>query len=168
MSYKEIRAIIQSDKENNQSPSNRFFIYCFRLGQWAYVNRKSNILCFVLSIFFRIVIKCTINVTNHYPLDATIGGGITLPHNIGIIVSGDAVIGNNCTIFHHVTIGANVSKEEGGAPKIGEDVFIGAGAKLIGNITVGDRVRIGANAVVTKDIPADCTVVGANQIIYNT
>ena len=79
-----------------------------------------------------------------------------LPHGLnGIIVSHNAVIGENCTIFHQVTIGEG----KGGAPTIGDNVLIGAGAKLIGGIHIGSNVKIGAGCVVTEDIPDGATVV---------
>jgi len=88
----------------------------------------------------------------------------SLPHHLnGIIVSHNAVIGNNCTIFHQVTIGSNFKNND--APEIGNNVIIGAGAKLIGNIKIGNNVKIGANAVVTKDVPDNKTVIGFNQIL---
>ena len=79
-----------------------------------------------------------------------------MPHGIsGIYVSHNARIGKNATIYHQVTIGEG----NGGAPVIGDNCLIGAGAKVIGGITVGDNVRIGANCVVCEDIPDNCTVV---------
>lgn len=79
-----------------------------------------------------------------------------LPHGLyGIIVSRNAIIGENCTIFHQVTIGEG----RGGAPIIGDNCYIGAGAKIIGNIMVGNNMKIGANCVVVEDIPDNCTVV---------
>ncbi len=79
-----------------------------------------------------------------------------LPHGPrGIFVSLAAEIGENATIFQQVTIG----DANGGAPKIGDNVFIGAGAKIIGGITVGNNVKIGANCVVFEDIPDNATVV---------
>lgn len=79
-----------------------------------------------------------------------------LPHGLnGIIVSHNAVIGKNCTIFHQVTIGEG----KGGAPAIGDDVLIGAGAKIIGPITIGNGCKIGAGCIVTQDIPDGATVV---------
>lgn len=106
--------------------------------------------------------RVLINKVNHYPVEAQIGGGLRIPHNIGIVISGKAVIGRNCEILHRVTIGTS-SKNK--APHIGDNVFIGAGAKVIGNITIGDNVKIGANAVVTKDVRSNCTIVGINKII---
>lgn len=79
-----------------------------------------------------------------------------LPHGLnGIIVSHNAVIGKNCTIFHQVTIGEG----KGGAPVIGDNVLIGAGAKVIGGIRIGNNVKIGAGCVVAKDVPDGATVV---------
>ena len=78
------------------------------------------------------------------------------PHGLyGIIVSHDVQIGKNATIYHQVTIGGG----KGGAPIIGDNCFIGAGAKIIGNIRIGNNVKIGANCVVFMDIPDNATVV---------
>lgn len=86
----------------------------------------------------------------------------TLPHGLfGVFISDGAVVGKNCVIFHHVTIGSNTLKDSKrpGAPVIGDNCYIGAGAKIIGAVKVGDNVRIGANCVVTKDVPSHHTVV---------
>ena len=78
------------------------------------------------------------------------------PHGLyGIIVSHDVQIGKNATIYHQVTIGGG----KGGAPIIGDNCFIGAGAKIIGNTRIGNNVKIGANCVVFMDIPDNATVV---------
>lgn len=85
-----------------------------------------------------------------------------LPHLLnGIIISYGAKIGRNCTINQQVTIGQN----EKGHPVIGDNVFIGAGARIIGAVTIGDNVKIGANAVVVKDIPRNSTVVGVPGVV---
>ena len=95
------------------------------------------------------------------------------PHGLaGIFISYGASIGKGCTIYHQVTIGSNTlpdSKGQG-APTIGNNVYIGAGAKIIGSVTVGDNARIGANAVVTFDVPGDATVVQESPrvILHNT
>ena len=91
-----------------------------------------------------------------------IKGRITFPHGLnGILISAGAEIGENCTVFHQVTIGSNTAKgsKHNGSPKILDNVYIGAGAKIIGGITVGNNVRIGANCVVTEDVPDNATVV---------
>lgn len=78
------------------------------------------------------------------------------PHGIyGIIVSHNACIGENCRIFHQVTIGEN----DKGAPIIGDNCLIGAGAKIIGKIKIGNNVKIGANCIVAVDVPDNATVV---------
>ena len=85
-----------------------------------------------------------------------IGGGLYLPHG-NVVVDGLVSIGRNCVIAPWVTVGTNGSVV---GPTIGGGVFIGTGAKVLGPITVGDRARIGANAVVLDDVPPDTTVVG--------
>ena len=83
------------------------------------------------------------------------------PHGFyGIFISSGAKIGTGCTIFQHVTIGSNtlLDSKNSGTPTIGNNVYIGAGAKIIGNVTVGNNVRIGAGCTVTRDIPDNCTV----------
>ena len=85
-----------------------------------------------------------------------------LPHGLnGIIVHNDAIIGKKCTILHQVTIAG----KHGKAPIIGDNVIIGAGAKILGGVRVGNNVIIGANTVVTKDIPDNKIVVGASMRI---
>ena len=89
------------------------------------------------------------------PLNLQVGGGLLLPHPQGIVINRDAVIGPNALIFHQVTIGSNGK----GVPVIGGHVDIGAGARIIGPVRVGDHAKIGANAVVTRDVPAGAVVV---------
>lgn len=87
---------------------------------------------------------------------ADFGQGFVLIHSLGVVINGNVRGGSNIKIEHQVTIGAEKRK----TPIIGDDVFIGAGAKIIGGISLGQGVRVGANAVVVKDIPAFSTVVG--------
>lgn len=86
-----------------------------------------------------------------------------LPHPFGIVVSSGVEFGEDVVIGHQVTIGNRNGVMA--APKIGNRVYIGAGAKLLGPVTIGDDAVIGANAVVTKDVPARATVVGANKLL---
>ena len=87
---------------------------------------------------------------------ATFGPGFVLIHSNGVVINTAVRGGRDVMIEHQVTIGA----ERGLSPVLGDDVFIGAGAKVLGAIRVGSRVRIGANAVVVKDVPDDTTAVG--------
>jgi serine O-acetyltransferase len=89
------------------------------------------------------------------PLHTPIGGGLKIPHPNGIVIHPGARIGPNCLLFQQVTIG-----DANGIPTIGGHVDIGAGARILGPIHVGDHARIGANAVVLTDVPAGATMVG--------
>jgi thymidylate kinase len=89
---------------------------------------------------------------------------VHLPHPYGIIVHPQAVIGRRVTLMQQVTIGGRDHRENI-APLIGDDVYIGAGARVLGDVRIGHGVVIGANAVVTRDIPPGVTVVGANRIV---
>lgn len=100
--------------------------------------------------------------------EAKFNGIPCFPHGLyGIFISGNAEIGNNVVIFHHVTIGSNTlnNTRNPGSPKIGNNVYIGAGAKIIGGIVIGDNCRIGANAVVYQDMPANSLAVQASTRI---
>jgi serine O-acetyltransferase len=96
----------------------------------------------------------------HISYTANIGPGFYIGHFGNIVVSGKAVIGANCNISQGVTIGVVQAGPKKGAPTIGNQVYIGPGAKVIGRITIGDHAAIGANAVVVDDVPAGCTVAG--------
>lgn len=93
--------------------------------------------------------------------------GVNIAHPIGIVIHQNAKIGKNTMIYQNVTIGRrNGDLEE--SPIIGSDCLIGAGACILGAVRIGDRVKVGANAVVVHDIPDDCTVVGVpGRIIRN-
>ncbi|MFB2726375.1 serine O-acetyltransferase [Shewanella mangrovisoli] len=93
---------------------------------------------------------------------ATIGQNIKFPHPVGIVIGDGVSISDNVTIYQNVTLGAARVGEgvKGLYPKVGKDVVIFAGAKVIGNITIGDGAVIGANSVVTKDIPVNVSAVG--------
>ena len=85
---------------------------------------------------------------------------IEFPHPIGIVIAEQAKLGKNCVIFQNVTIGGKTINGKNGFPTIGNDVTIYAGACIIGDVKVGNNVEIGANAVVTKDVPDNCIVAG--------
>jgi serine O-acetyltransferase len=88
---------------------------------------------------------------------AKFGQRLMLPHPNGVVIHEDAVIGDDCMIMQQVTIGMI---GEGEVPTLGNGIYVGAGAKIIGKVKVGDGARIGANAVVTQDVPAGWTAVG--------
>lgn len=99
---------------------------------------------------------------SYLPISVKFAGEPVFPHDImGIFVALNAEIGKNCVIFQQVTIGTNYfeGSKNNGAPQIGDNVIIGAGAKIVGGVKVGNNVRIGANCVVVTDIPDNATVV---------
>jgi serine O-acetyltransferase len=87
-----------------------------------------------------------------------------MPHPYGIVIHPQAVIGHRVTVMQQVMIGGR-DRDENIAPVIGDDVTIGAGARVLGDVRIGNGAVIGANAVVTRDIPPGATVVGANRIV---
>ena len=122
----------------------------------------------VFSLFVKVI---NFMIFNKYCVDidpaTKIGNGLRLPHLQGIVISRYSTIGENCTIFHQVTIGVNEIKDAKTAPVIGDNCYIGAGAKIIGNVIVEEGCIIGANAIVTKDVPKRSIVIGNNVIKEN-
>jgi serine O-acetyltransferase len=91
---------------------------------------------------------------------ATIGRRVFIDHGMGVVVGETAEIGDDCTLYHGVTLGGTTWKRGKRHPSLGRGVVIGAGAKLLGPIVVGDGAKIGSNAVVVKDVPPGATAVG--------
>ncbi|WP_063816484.1 serine O-acetyltransferase [Pedosphaera parvula] len=109
----------------------------------------------ILNRLWTLFLNCDINC----PLPKS----LVLPHPYGIVIHSQAILGEGVVILHQVTIGARNVDDL--APVIEDHVFIGAGAKVLGGIKIGRHSIIGANAVVTRDIPPGSTVIGINQII---
>lgn len=91
------------------------------------------------------------------PLSCQLGEGLLCPHPNGVVIHPLAVVGPNCLIFQQVTLGAG---GRSGLPVLGGHVDVGAGAKILGGVRIGDHARVGANAVVIDDVPPGATVVG--------
>jgi serine O-acetyltransferase len=125
-----------------------------RIAHWLYKKRVF-FLARLISQFARFVTGIEIHP------GAAIGRGLFIDHGMGIVVGETAVIGDNCTIYHGVTLGGT-GKEKGKKrhPTIGNNVLIGAGAKLLGPITVGDNAMVGSGSVVLGDVPPNSTVAG--------
>ncbi len=129
--YWRMRNYIQNHKEKN--------IWC-KIRAWFYLLRIKRMDAYNNASFGTHISKCAYFKSPPY-----------LPHGIkGIIISNQAVIGKEVTIYHQVTIGGG---KDGGSPVIGDYCLIGPGAKIIGGIRIGNNVKIGANCVVVKDIP---------------
>lgn len=92
---------------------------------------------------------------------ATIGPGFFVDHGMGLVIGETTEIGRNCVLFHNVTLGGTGKHHRKRHPTLGDNVYVGTGAILLGPITVSDNVRIGANSfIVMRDVPSDCTVAG--------
>ena len=96
---------------------------------------------------------------------AQIGSNLFIDHGMGVVIGETAIVGDNCTIYQGVTLGGTGKDHCKRHPTLGNNVVVGAGAKVLGNITVGNNVKIGANSVVLKDVPDNCTVVGVGRIV---
>jgi serine O-acetyltransferase len=131
----------------------------YRFGRWRYGIRPA-LLRKPFSLLYKIAHKLAQIVTGiDLPCEATVGRNFVIDHFGGIIVSGYARFGDNCRIRNGVSVGLK-RVDEPCAPVIGNNVDVGAGAKLLGPITIGDNVLIGANAVVVTDIPANSIATG--------
>lgn len=126
----------------------------FNYTVWYRLGSLNNI--FISYVLFKKQIKYGIEI----PSNTRIGPGFYIGHFGQIIVSSYSVIGKNCNISQGVTIGQINTGTKRGYPTIGDNVYIAPGAKILGNITIGNNVAIGANSVVTNDIPDNAVVVG--------
>ncbi|HEY1752104.1 MAG TPA: serine O-acetyltransferase [Caulobacteraceae bacterium] len=98
---------------------------------------------------------------------AQIGKGAFFDHGTGIVIGETAVVGEDVSILHGVTLGGTSAERVERHPKVGKGVLIGAGAHVIGNITIGDYAKIGTGSVVTKPVPSGCTAVGVPARLVN-
>ena len=99
---------------------------------------------------------------------AKIGKRLFIDHGMGIVIGETATIGNNCTIYHGVTLGGTGKDKYKRHPDLGNNVIVGCGAKILGPIKIGNNVKIGANAVVLKEVQDNSTIVGVPGITKNT
>jgi serine O-acetyltransferase len=133
-------------------------VFFLRLQQKAY-----KVGWFRLANYFRIM------MLKNFGIDSvpgvTLGYGLRIEHPSGIVFGKGAVIGNNCTFMSNVTLGARLSHltEIGGYPKVGNGVFIGTGASVLGSLTLGENSLIGAHAIVLTDVKPNATVTGIHK-----
>ncbi len=136
----------------------------YRFGRWRYGVRPA-LLRKPLSLLYKLLFKFIQIITGiELPCEVPLGKGFIIEHSGGIVVSGFARFGDNCRIRNGVVIGLSRVSEPC-APQFGDNVDIGAGAKVLGNIRIGDNVLIGANAVVITDVPANSLAVGVPAVI---
>ena len=163
-----IRTIQEDFRRHGSSPGNLAFwaLANYRFGRWANelpepVRALGGRTYGALSW----IIEFGSGITLHR--EATLGEDFHLVHAGNIKIHPQSRIGNRVGIMHDVTLGTAMDRP--GAPTLGDDVFVGAGAKILGAVTIGDRARIAANSLVITDVPADATAIGVPaKIMYYT
>jgi serine O-acetyltransferase len=128
-------------------------LLCYRIAHWL-MGEERETLAFHLQSRMSERFGVDINPS------ARLGCGIMIDHATAVTIGETAVVGDDVSILHEVTLGGTGADEADRHPKIGRGVLIGAGAKVLGNITVGDEARIAAGSVVLRPVPARCTVAG--------
>lgn len=125
----------------------------YRVAHWLWTTGRKS-----LALFFQNRMSAEFGVDIHPA--ARLGQGILLDHATGVVIGETAVVGNNVSILQSVTLGGTGKDEGDRHPKIGDGVLISAGAKILGNIRVGEGAKVGAGSVVLEDVPAHTTVAG--------
>ena len=132
----------------------------YRLGNWLQVRKPAAAIRIPLKLISFFVSKfCLIFMEMDIDAQATIGGGLYIGHIGGVHINPGAVLGRNCDLAHRITIGASAMGRSG-IPVIGDDVYIGTGAVLVGRIKVGSGAKIAANSLVITNVPEGATVMG--------
>jgi len=136
----------------------------YRFGRWRYTVRPV-LARKVCSLIYRVLFKLVQILTGiELPCEVELGRNFVIDHSGGIVISGYARFGDDCRIRNGVVVGL-ARMDDACAPAIGNNVDIGAGAKVLGRIRVGNDVLIGANAVVTRDVPDGSIAVGVPAVI---
>lgn len=133
-------------------------VLVLRFGQWSRRRHKLLRILFdpiyaILNFFIQVLWGIEI------PRNTKIGPGLYIGHYGGITVSSTAVIGRDCNLSQNITIGVSGAGAKRGAPTLGDNVYVAPGARLVGKITIGNNVKIGANAVIHKDLPDNAIAV---------
>lgn len=144
------------------------FQYCFWIRVCNYLKHKKLLKILLYPFAKGFYRHYTYKYGIAIPFTTSIGTGFYIGHFGGIFVNGKTVIGDNCNISQDVTIGIKNRGKSPGVPTIGDNVYIGPGAKIFGGIIIGNNVAIGANCVVTKDIPDNSVVVGIPGKVIST
>ena len=132
----------------------------YRVGHWLAVTGREPLAFYLQS---RISELFQVDINPH----AVIGSGVFLDHGTGIVIGETAVVGDDVSMLHGVTLGGTGAQRGDRHPKIGKGVLLGAGAKVLGNIHVGDYAKIASGSVVLKDVPAGCTAAGVPARLVN-
>lgn len=145
--------------EGNWFSQGLWVMAVYRFGRWRYGIRFS-LIRKICSLIYKILFAVVQAVTGtELPCEAKVGRRLRIDHSQGIVISGDAVLGDDVILRNGVTIGLKRAGVRG-SPVIGDRADIGAGAKILGEIVLGDDVCVGANAVVLTDVPSNSIAVG--------
>lgn len=128
-------------------------LYWYRITHFLYVHKH-----YFWARFFSERAKRKTGIEIHP--GAQIGKNLFIDHGMGVVIGETAIIGDDVLIYHGVTLGGTGKEKGKRHPTIGDNVIIGAGAKILGNIRIGDNVKVGANAVILKDVENNATIVG--------
>lgn len=161
MTISELLTLIKSDWKANFFFKSKIFLVFFRLCNYlSGKNKAIFILSIPLFIFYKFIGEWIL--TMEVPIKTKIGKAFVIYHGYGLVINGYAVIGDGCIVRQGVTIGNKIKADgtESMVPVVGSNVEFGANSIVIGEITIGDDVKIGAGVVVTKSIPNGSVVVG--------
>jgi len=157
--------IFQDWKANKWSAKGRIFLFFFRIANFCNTSKTFFYLGLPYILFYKVFIQWMF--TLEIPWNVQIGRGLILNHGQALVLNNDVVIGHNCTLRHCTTIGVkeNLDGTTGKAPVIGNYVNVGSNVCIIGDINIGDNVKIGSGSVVVKSVPANCVVAGNPAVI---
>ena len=157
----------KSIKERDPAAKNWFYILLFYPGVKAIIYYR------IARFFYKIKLKfishlIMYHVRVRFSIDihpgCKIGKRLFIDHGTGVVIGETSIIGDDCTIYQGVSLGGTGKERGKRHPTLGNNVMVGAGAKILGNITIGDNAKIGANTVVLSDVPPASTVVGFKGI----
>ena len=161
--FKEIKELLQAYKERDPAATSNISIFLLypgvramidhRIAHWFYKHK-----CFFIA---RSISQASRKITGiEIHPGATIGKRLVIDHGMGIVIGETTIIGDDCLLYQGVTLGGSGKEKGKRHPTLGNNVLVGAGAKVLGSFTIGDNARIAANAVVLNEIPANATAVG--------
>lgn len=168
--FRTIRREIENVKQKDPACQNCFGIWLYYPGFQAVLAHRFLHWLWILDLgvlkpvsgffarWFQYMIKIVTGIEIHP--GAQIGDNFFIDHGSGVVIGETTIIGNHVTLYQGVTLGGVSTKKEKRHPTLGNNIIVGAGAKVLGNIEIGDYVQVGANAVVLKDVPSNSTVVG--------
>lgn len=144
---------------------NAIFNHSFSITFWfriaTYLNEKKGLRYKIPLFFVKVIYFFNQRATGiQLPIGTRIGGGLKFFHYNCVVIAYSTVMGKNCSIHHGVTIGRVFAGKKAGTPTIGDNVVVFPGANIVGKVSIGNNVVIGANAVVVDDVPANCVVTG--------